>query len=166
MQRPIYAYAYAKVPFDDAIGLLAGDPERLLQDATEVSTEHAEHVLANLHTRIGGVEVDRDVEIELGEFDPVEALRSVVPVHWQDAEGQPWFPTMDATLEITALSLRPPLVQVTIAGTYQPPLGPVGAAVDAVAAHRVAEATTHTFVHEVATRLEDLVGQTSSDADR
>lgn len=161
MLRPIYAYTYAKVPFDDAIALLAGDPERLLQDATDASSQHAEEIQTILRTSIAGLEVEREAVIELGDFTPVEVLRSVVPVHWRAARGHLWFPTMDATLEVTALSLRPPLVQVTLAGTYQPPLGPVGAFVDAIAAHRIAEATTHAFVNEVAARLERVVAATS-----
>lgn len=160
MSRLIYTYAYAKVAFDDAIALLAGDPERLLQDATDVSAADADSVVANLHVSIAGHDIDRDVTIELGEFDPVEVLRSVVPVRWRATRGHLWFPTMDATLEITALSLRPPLVQVTLAGSYEPPLGTLGAVLDAVAAHRIAEATAHTFVNEVARRLEELVART------
>lgn len=160
MLRPICTYAYAKVAFDDAIALLAGDPERLLQDATDISAADADSVVGNLHVTIAGREVDRDVTIELGEFDPVEVLRSAVPVRWQATRSHLWFPTMDATLEITALSICPPLVQVALAGSYQPPLGAVGAVFDAVAAHRIAAATAHTFVGEVARRLEELVART------
>lgn len=162
MDRPIYSYAYAKVDFDDAIALLAGDPERLLQDATMASVAHTERIVATLHADVVGRGVDRDVVIELGEFDPVEILRSVVPVRWKAARGHLWFPTMDASLEVAALSLRPPLVQVTLVGTYRPPLGPLGAVVDVIGAHRIAEATTLAFVNEVASRLERLVAVAST----
>lgn len=158
MTRPIRTYAYAKVAFDDAIALLAGDPERLLQDATEDADADADRVVGNLRTTIAGLDLERDVTVTLGEFDPVEVLRSTVPIRWQATRGHVWFPTMDATLEITALSLHPPEVQVTLAGAYDPPLGSVGATIDALVAHRVAEATAHTFVNEVARRLEELVG--------
>lgn len=159
MTRPIHVYTYAPVAFDDAIALLADDPRGLLREATAASEEHAETVVGHLHVDVGEFDVGRDVQIELGAFNPVEALRSVVPVRWRASHGHVWFPTMDATLEISALSLHPPRVQVTLTGAYKPPLGPLGAVIDAVVAHRVAEATTHTFVNEVAERLQQLAGE-------
>lgn len=163
MSHPIYVYCYAKVSFDDAVALLEGDPRSLLQDATEVSVDRADTVLSMLHTHVGQFDVGRDVTIELGTFRPAELTRSLVPIRWKADKGHLWFPTMDATLEIAALSVSPPLVQVTLAGSYTPPLGPLGAVVDAIVAHRVAEAATHTFVNEVADRLERIAGR-SGDA--
>lgn len=163
MDRPIYVYTYAGVAFDDAVALLAGDPELLLQDATDVSSAHGDAVLGQLHHDLAGIEVDRDVVIELGEFDPVELTRSIVPVHWRAARGHAWFPTLDATLEVSALSTVPPLTQVALVGTYRPPLGPLGAAIDVVGAHGIAEATCHRFVNEVASRLEALAEQAQDD---
>lgn len=157
MTRPLYAYAYAKVDFDDAIAMLAEDPEGLLQSATETSMAHADEVVSNLHVEIGGFDLGRDVVVHLGSFDPVEQLRAVLPLHWKAASGHVLFPTVDATLEVTALSLRPPMVQVTLAGSYEPPLGPLGRALDRTVVHRLAEAVIHRFVHDVTDRLEALV---------
>ena len=66
--------------------------------------------------------------------------------------------SVDATLELAALSFSPPMVQVTLAGVYHPPMGLVGRALDAVA-HRAAEAVIHRFVQDVAERLETLVAR-------
>jgi hypothetical protein len=161
MDRPLYAYAYADVAYDDAIALLAEDPEGLLQSATDVSVEHADTVVSNLHVQVGGFDLGRDVVIRLGAFDPVEQLRGVLPVHWEAADGQLLFPTVDATLEVAALSLAPPMVQVTLAGAYTPPLGRLGGAFDRAVAHRVAEAVIHRFVHDLAERLQELVARAS-----
>lgn len=166
MKRPIYAYTYAGVAFDDAIALLADDPEGLLQEATAVSEAHAETVVSHLHVQVGEFDLGRDVQVELGEFNPVEVMRSIVPVRWRATHGHLWFPTMDATLEILALSIRPPRVQVTLAGSYKPPLGPLGAVIDAVVAHQVVEATVHTFVNEVAERLERRAVEVDGTSDR
>lgn len=160
MTRPIHAYSQAAVNFDDAIAVLAGDPERLLQDATDASVAHARSAVGNLHVRIGGMDIGREVHIELGDFEPIEVRRSVVPIRWQAEHGYLWFPTMDARLEVELLSTRLPLVQVTLSGGYTPPFGPLGEAIDAMAAHRIAEATTQTFVDEVTSRLQELVGAT------
>ena len=155
--RPLYAYAYADVPYDDAIAMLAEDPEGLLQSATDSSMLHADHVVSNLHVDVGGFELSRDVVVELGDFKPVEQLRGVLPITWRAAEGHVLFPTVDATLEVAAMSLHPPMVQVTLAGSYEPPLGPLGRVVDRTITRRLAEAVIHRFVHDVADRLEALI---------
>lgn len=157
MTRPLYAYAYAHVPYDDAIAMLAEDPHGLLQSATDASLEHADTVVANLHLEIGGFDLGRDVVVDLGQFNPVEQLRGVLPISWEAAEGHVLFPTVDATLEVAAMSLHPPMVQVTLAGTYEPPLGPLGRVIDRAVTRRLAEAVIHRFVHDVAERLEHLV---------
>lgn len=162
MKRPLYAYDYARVSFDDAIALLAEDPRGLLQSATDASMEHADEVVTNLHVEVAGFDLGRDVVVELGEFQPVEALRCVLPVSWRAASGHLLFPTVAATLEIAALSLQPPMVQVTLAGSYDPPLGPLGTMVDRALTQRMAEAVVHRFVKDVAARLEDRVASLST----
>jgi len=157
MSRPLYAYAYAEVPFDDAIALLAQDPEGLLQTATDVSAAHGRDLLANLNFDIAGFEVGRDIVIELGEYDPVEITRAVIPLTWRAAKGHVLFPTVDARLEIAALSFNPPLVQVSLVGSYRPPMGTVGLLLDRLVDARLAEAVLHRFIHELASRLEALV---------
>jgi hypothetical protein len=157
MARPLHAYSYAEVPFDDAIALLASDAQGLLQKATDASTDQGDRVLATLHLDIGGFEISRDVVVEVGDFEPVGIMRSVVPLRWRAARGHLLFPTVDARLEITALSLEPPLVQVTLTGTYEPPLGAFGELLDRAFDQRVAEVVIHRFVNEVADRLEHRV---------
>lgn len=163
MDRPLYAYAYAEVPFDDAIAMLASDPEGLLQSATESSVEQAGEVVSNLRLEVGGFDLGRDVTIELGRFDPVEQLRAVVPISWRASAGHHLFPTLDASLEVAALSLQPPVVQVTVAGMYEPPMGLLGSVLDRTVLHRVAESVIHRFVHEVAERLEQRLAELALD---
>jgi hypothetical protein len=156
----LYAYDYADVAYDDAIELLARDPRSLLQDATDLSAAHGEEVVGNLAVDLAGFELGRDVVIELEPFRPVEVLRGVLPLHWRAARGHVLFPTMDGQLEIAALSLQPPRVQVTLTGAYEPPFGVAGDLLDRAGPHRVAEAVVHRFVREVAARLESVVGTT------
>lgn len=161
MFRPLYAYDYADVLYDDAVALLADDPEGLLQSATDTSMAHAGEVVSNLHLQLGGFELGRDVVVHLGELDATsEEARSVMPIHWEAATGHLLFPTVDATLEVAAMSIHPPMVQVTLAGSYDPPFGPLGRAIDRSLTHRVAEAVILRFVRDVATRLEERVDAT------
>jgi hypothetical protein len=159
MTRPLYAYAYANVSYDDASAILAADPQHLLQSTTDSAMEHADRVVTNLHVEVAGFDLGRDVVVELGTFEPVEQLRSALPVRWQAATGHLLFPTVDATIEVAALSLHPPMVQLTLNGTYDPPLGPFGHVLDRSLTHRMAEAVIHRFVHELAARLEARVAE-------
>lgn len=154
MDRPLHAHTDVKVRFDDAIELLTTAPGSLLQDATDSATNGDEEVLAALHARVVGLEFSRDVVIEVGEPRHVEALRTVLPVRWHAASGEVLFPTVDAQLEIAALSMYPPRVQVTLSGTYDPPFGAAGNIIDRVLVHRLAANVVEDFVAEVAGRLE------------
>ena len=58
---------------------------------------------------------------------------------------------MRADLSVYPLSGKE--TQVDLRGTYAPPLGLLGGAIDALAGHRIAEAAVHRFVTAVAERL-------------
>jgi hypothetical protein len=58
---------------------------------------------------------------------------------------------MRATL--TVYPLTPTETQLDLAGTYDPPLGVLGEAVDAIAMHRIAEQSVTGFVRDVAAFL-------------
>jgi len=79
--------------------------------------------------------------------------RSAVPLRWHAETGRLLFPALAADLEVSAVVLDPPLTQLTVTGSYQPPLGILGAGADRLLLHRLAEATVHRFTHEVADEL-------------
>lgn len=154
MQRPLYAYEYVRQPFDEVARLLAEDPASILQAATDLAVDHAESLRTELSVKIGNFEIGRDITIETGEFEPRSMLAVAIPLRWRATSHGALFPSMTGTLELQALSLRSPLTQVTLVGTYEPPLGVLGAAGDALIGRHIAEATVHRFVDDVATRIE------------
>jgi hypothetical protein len=153
VQRQLYLYEYIDAPFDDVAQVLASEGGDLFSDATAAAVERADKVRAELVVDLGAFEIGREVEIEVGEFDPVEVMRVKVPLRWKAAEAAALFPSLTADLEVAALAFHPPLTQVTIVGHYDPPLGVLGAAGDALFGHRVAEAALHRFMHTVVARL-------------
>jgi hypothetical protein len=157
MSRELHAYAYVDVPFDLASRLFAENAQAVLQHATDDVTEEAGKLSRTLHVKLGGVDVAKDVEVLVGEFEPKELTRSAVPIRWRAERGRLLFPTLEARLEIAAVSFDPPLSQVMVNGTYEPPMGAIGAGVDKLVLHKVAEATMYRFVHDVAMELRDLV---------
>jgi hypothetical protein len=74
--------------------------------------------------------------------------QTTIPCAWE-ATGTPGlFPKLDADLIVAAVG--PELCQIAIRGTYAPPLGPLGRALDRAVLHRVAEASVKSFVDRVA----------------
>lgn len=79
--------------------------------------------------------------------------QTTIPFAWE-ATGTPGlFPKLDADLIVAAVG--PELSQITLRGTYAPPLGPLGRALDRAVLHRVAEASVKSFVDRVAHLVEN-----------
>ena len=157
MSRELHAYAYVDVPFDIASRLFAENAEAVLQHATDDVAEEAGKLSRTLRLNVGGFDVGKNVEVIVGEFEPAQLTRSAVPIRWRAEHGRLLFPTLEARLEVVAVSLDPPLTQVEINGTYEPPGGVIGAGADRLLLHRLAEATVYRFVHDIAMELRDLV---------
>ena len=158
MERPLHCYAYVEAPFDVVTRLLAEDAPGVLQHATDDAVEKADGLSRTLRVAVGGFEITQDVVIEVGRFEPREVLRNIVPLRWHATHGRLLFPELTADLEVSAVTLDPPLTQLTVMGTYAPPLGLLGAGADRLVLHRLAEATVHRFTHELADQIRRLVG--------
>lgn len=65
------------------------------------------------------------------------------------------FPVLDADLTLTPAGENAALL--TLSGAYRPPLGNLGAELDRLLLHRVAEATIRNFLERVASALADPV---------
>lgn len=87
------------------------------------------------------------VSLEVG--DPVHGSDSVrFPVRWE-VPGAEWlFPHMEAELVLSELT--PEITHIVLRGSYRPPLEEVGAALDRLAFHRIAEATVRHFLERLA----------------
>jgi hypothetical protein len=70
---------------------------------------------------------------------------------WAAASASRLFPLMKADLLVYPLTATE--TQLDFSGRYEPPLGWLGTAVNAAIGHRIAEASVHRFVSEVAEYL-------------
>ncbi len=89
----------------------------------------------------------KEVDVVMG---PPEVRNAgvVFPVHWSATGAEALFPKLDANLILTHLG--PDMTSLSLEGTYQPPLGTLGRAVDRVALRKFAEATVKDWVDRVA----------------
>jgi hypothetical protein len=72
-------------------------------------------------------------------------------LEWEAATMPRVFPLMKAEISIYPLTATE--TQLDFLGVYEPPLGIVGKAVNAIIGHRIAEASVHRFVSDVAAYL-------------
>ena len=91
------------------------------------------------------------VPVEFSIGVPVVGSNSIAfPIRWKASGATQLFPHMDAELVLSPLGDS---THIEFRGVYTPPMGPVGALLDRVAMHRLAEATVRNFLE----RLVDLI---------
>lgn len=146
----IYYFVHLSRPFADVeralFGVLAG-----LGGWATAAYREGEEIRAKL--AVGGERslIAKTVHVEVGA--PVRSdAEATIPITWE-ATGTPGlFPKMEADLVVANLGAE--LTQLALRGTYKPPLGAIGRALDRTLLHRLAEASVKGFVDRIARALE------------
>ena len=77
-----------------------------------------------------------------------------VAIRWEaDGPGGALFPALDA--DITLSPAGDDATKLMVAGVYRPPLGVLGAGLDRMILHRVAQATIRVFAQDIAAAMTD-----------
>ena len=151
----VRAYEYVNRPYDRVSELLRLDAVGVFQRATASATARARALVSTLRANFGPLELGADVLVQVTSVeeqrDAPLGPRTRLHLKWEGSLRPDLFPTMDATFDVYALGAEE--TQIDFHGTYLPPLGIVGAAIDAVVGHRIAQAAVHRFVEEIAERL-------------
>ncbi len=87
-------------------------------------------------------------EIEEKPVDAVSTPATRLLLDWEAANLPRLFPVMNGELSIYPLT--PTETQLDFRGFYEPPFGAVGKTMNAIAGHRIAEASVSRFVSDVA----------------
>jgi hypothetical protein len=155
-RRQVRSYEYVNHPYEKVREALAEDPTRVFRSATKAAAFRADDLAAKLEVRIAGIDVGREIDVAVGVAHEAKAValrpsHTVIPIEWKAAERPGLFPLMKGQLEIYPLTATE--TQLDFSGEYDPPLGVVGDAVDAVIGHRIAEASVQRFVADVGAYL-------------
>jgi hypothetical protein len=152
VKRELCEFRWLHIPYQAAAELLRERGLELIGPAAEAGAHHASALLA-LDAEIAGRHVERQVELELGKPDEATGAFPILrlPIKWHAQEHSGLFPVMDGQLE--AYPIDGERTQVSFQGSYQPPFGLVGEALDAMLLHRVAEESVQRFLRAVAQRL-------------
>ena len=154
MERDLYCYDYVERPSGEIVQLFRTDPRRLLQLSTTEAVRHADEIAAELHVELAGLDIGTEVSIEIDAYN-IHGDAGSFHLRWEAATRPALFPSMQASLEIAPLARGSrPLTQLSLAGHYRPPLGPLGVVGDVVIGHRVAEASIYRFLRDLASRIE------------
>ena len=151
--REIRAYDYVNHAYASVRDALTADPIAVFRNATKAAASRVESVAAELHVTIGGLEVGTDIAVSVGNIEETQGKTDLsrvtkIPMAWKAATRPRLFPLMNADLSIYPLTATE--TQLDFLGSYEPPLGAFGDALDAVVGHKVAEASVHRFVTDVA----------------
>ncbi len=151
--REIRCYDYVNHPYEQVREALSKDAIAVFQSATKAAASRAQSVAAELRVDIGGIAVEADIKISLKNIDErgPEAMAGPVTrlqLEWEAATMPRLFPFMKGDLAIYPLTSTE--TQLDFSGVYEPPLGALGKAVNAIAGHRIAEVSVHRFITDIA----------------
>jgi hypothetical protein len=156
MSNEIRCYDYVNHPYATVRDQLTKDAPALFQAATKAAATRADSVASELHAGIGGIGMEADVRISVKNIEEKISEAMSVPVtklqvEWEAATMPHLFPLMKADISIYPLTRTE--TQLEFLGLYEPPLGALGKVVNAMIGYRIAEASVHRFVSDVAHHL-------------
>ena len=154
--KRIRSYDYVNHPYDKVRDALSANTTTVFQAATKAATSRASSLASELRINLAGITVGADVRISvtsIAESHDVGAAGPSTVIHfeWEAANMPHLFPFMKA--ELAMYPLTPTETQLDFSGIYEPPLGFLGSAMNAMVGHRIAEGSVHRFVADVAQYL-------------
>jgi hypothetical protein len=159
-RQEIRSYDYVNHPYAKVREALVADPTQVFSAATRAAAGRARAVAAELRVTVAGLDVAAEIVFAIGEIEdeptgPLGGPLTRIPVSWEAAKHPQLFPLMSGILTIYPLTSTE--TQLDFLGRYETPLGVIGSAVDALAGHRIAEASVHRFIGDVARYLRDAI---------
>ena len=160
-ERALRCYDYVNQPFAQVQGALRRDTVGIFTRATTSAAEREHAIGTQLHARFGVLDVAADVRVEVGPVQDTMSSPYGYELTWSSIESPSLFPRMKGKLSVYPLSRE--ITQLEFEGTYDPPLGLLGDAIDALVGHRIAEASVLQFLRDVAAllRAEMVAGATA-----
>jgi hypothetical protein len=125
----------------------------VFESATKTAANRARSVAAELRVNFAGIGVKTDIKIDVKSFHETAAGSVSMPttrlkLEWEAAKMPRLFPLMKGELFMYPLTATE--TQLDFSGVYKPPFGSLGKAMNAIVGHRIAEASVHSFVSDVA----------------
>ena len=154
-RHELRCYDYVNRPYAQVHDALVADALGIFSRATHSAATRAKDLGAELRVRFGALEISTDVEIQVAELagarSPDDRPATRLDLTWKSKRRPGLFPALVGSL--WAYALGPRETQIELVGSYDPPMGAIGEAIDSIALHRIAEASVQRFVSDVASFL-------------
>lgn len=149
MRRHVYFYTHIDPAYEDVAPVLGGEPSSWLPEpGTPEGTEWRVRLWADGALPVAG---GHDAFLRLGPVEEDAQSGAIRRIAWRSATAERIVPVLEGDLELSSLGGYG--CQLSLMGSYRPPLSVVGDAADRLYGHRVAEACVRRFVLDVADRL-------------
>jgi hypothetical protein len=154
----IHCYDYVNRPYERVAEALVYDAVGIFERATQSAAHRAQSLVSSLKVSIAGLDVGKNIVVRVRKVERhadapghMADRATRLDLEWHAETNRSLFPSMRASLTVYPLS--PDETQIELRGTYEPPGGVFGSIADRLVGHRVAEASVHRFVGEIASRL-------------
>jgi hypothetical protein len=156
----IRCYDYVNHPYERVCNALKQNALTVFQSATKTAASRAQSVAAELRVDFAGIGVKTDIKIVVKSVDERAGRSASTPttrltLEWEAAKMPRLFPLMKGELFVYPLTAAE--TQLDFSGVYKPPFGSVGKTVNAIVGYRIAEASVHRFVSDVAGYLRQAI---------
>lgn len=165
MQRDVFHFKTVEVPYEVARRFMRDDPTRIFTPTLDGGAGDCDHIAGSLEIDVDGIVMGADVTLEIGEFEEIVTPLPLAKrrIGWHASEHESMFPILVGELEAFPFDVG--RTQVTFTCHYRPPLSAVGAIVDTVYLHRIAEECLEKFFARLVDSLIDAAGELSSSHD-
>jgi len=158
--REIHCYDYVNHPYEQVRAALSKNAPTVFQSATKAAAARAQSIVSELRLDFGGIGIEADIrvsvkKIESKDREAMSGPATRLQLEWEATKLPRLFPLMNADLALYPITATE--TQLDFKGLYEPPFGPLGKAVNALVGHRIAEASIHRFVSELAEYLRKTV---------
>lgn len=149
----IYYFTYARAPMAQVATLLSGSTDEWVTDIFHQALEEDDLVKVRLVAGLR-VPVAKEAWFQVGKPQEVGA-ELLIPIRVESTTVPELFPSLDGEIELAAVGNE--LTQITLKGTYRPPLGAFGRVANRFLLHRLAEASIKHFLDDLAASIEDAL---------
>jgi hypothetical protein len=124
---------------------------QLAESGALIGASHDAYGHEGAHVRVGVAGLSKLVRVQVRELAQTDTSAGLA-IRWEaTGPGGRLFPVLDADIRLAPAGERVALL--TIAGSYRPPLGSFGEALDRAILHRIATATISSFLAQVAAQI-------------
>jgi hypothetical protein len=144
-EQYVQLYNAVGVPFTVVRRFMADQSLPALDAPRRIGVDWLREGDTHLDVDLAGLHLVKDVCFRVTDFTDVPGPLPMgrVKLSWEPVEHEDVYPVVTADLEIEPIDER--RTMVSLLASYHPPLGRIGAVVDRVAMHRVAESALRRF---------------------